>query len=161
MSRATHELRYATSVTAADKMPVLSGASGRLDYIELGDTWFGKHELVACVFRILAGSPNTASLLDEEGDGSHTPVNVASVTLSSTAATVTFDQTFAGIGCICAGPDEGYAGRYVVGVTPGLSSCTLTFKTIAGVAVNPQTEAFTTTHFANSNWWVVGVMPAS
>ncbi len=161
MSVAAHQLKHTKHVTPTTPLPVLSGATGRLDSIQAGNTWFGKHEHVYCVFRILSGSPNTASLLDEIGDGNHTTGNVTSVTLSSTGATVTFDKTFSGIGMVGAGPDEQYCGRYLVGVTPGTSSVFLTFTKTDGTAVNPLTEAFTTSTYTNSNWWVVGVMPAT
>ena len=160
-SQAAHRLKYAPSVSPSDKLPVLSGATGRLDHIEIGNTWFGKSEPVCCVFRIEnSGGDNTINLLSEWNDGGHEPVNVSSVDISSTVITVNFSKTFSGIGVVCAGPDEAYAGRYLFGVTQGLSSCDITVTEMDGTAVNPLTDSTIHT-YTNCNVWVAGAMPAT
>ncbi len=107
-------------------------------------------KIVACALR------NTGSGWAVLDDADHTPIGVASVSVSSTAITVNYDFTAATIHTNIVTVDETFATtptQYLVGASSGLSSMVI-YMSVAGTpgVVDP-----TTVVSATGNLWVYGI----
>ena len=73
---------------------------GSTEWAALGDVDTSKHKIVACALR------NTGSGWEMIDDSQHTPINVESVTDSSSAVTINYSFTASKVGTLVVTPDE-------------------------------------------------------
>lgn len=111
-------------------------------------------KIVACALR------NTGSGWAVLDDADHTPIGVASVSVSSTAITVNYDFTAATIHTNIVTVDETFATtptQYLVGASSGLSSLVIQL----GIAGTPGVVDPTTVVSVSGNLWVYGLFDAA